>query len=356
MHRPARPSGGIIARQTRYPDLTGQRRGEGGRRLRGLGPQRRPDQPLVSVITVCRNAADTLEQTITSVRAQSWGSLEHVIIDAASDDATLPLLTRHDGQIDYYLSEPDAGLYHAMNKGLELVSGEFVLILNADDWYEPDTVESLVAAWQASGADFVSALARYIDPATGAEHVLRAMPYDASAYLRMPLRHETMLIPTSLYQRLGGYDATYRIIADRDYTARLYAAGASHHQLERPLLNFRTSGLSNSQPAQIIAERQALLAAHFPFLTSDDCRRLTDPGQNRPETFAALANAHPDQPDFAAACRALLIDRRRHGSPIWHSDAAEMIKVAGPKTGPETGLRAKLAVLLSRVFQRRPRG
>lgn len=323
----------FVGRFLRYPDLTGKRRAEGGRRLKGESRESHPGAPLVTLITVCLNSVKSIEQTFRSVQSQTYGNIEYVVVDGASSDGTLDILKAHEELIDYYVSEPDKGLYYAMNKGIELARGEYVLILNSDDWYTHDAVEALVQAKDYSGCDFTAALARYVDEEKGESKVLGSMPFDDSVYFRMPLRHETMLIPAWLYEKLGPYDTAFRIIADRDYAARLFDAGATFYEIPRALLNFRTTGISNSNNELMITERDALLAKEFPFLSDDERSTLT---RTSPETYVEIGNAHLDQPKFVKACRALLEDHRANDGKRWHAEALETMSAADPGAWSES--------------------
>ncbi|WP_053079209.1 glycosyltransferase [Puniceibacterium sp. IMCC21224] len=328
----------LVGRYLSYPDLTGKRVAEGGRRLGGMTRKSRPEAPLVTIITVCWNSAKTIEQTIQSVLRQTYDNVEYVIVDGNSSDATLDILRKYEDRIDYYVSEPDDGLYYAMNKGLELAQGDYVLILNSDDWFASDGIAALVAAQNYSGCDFVAALARYMDEDKGEAEILRPMPFDDSVYFRMPLRHETMLIPARLYDKLGPYNTDYRIIADRDYTARLFDAGATFYELPRALLDFRTTGVSSTNLKLLAREKDALLAQEFPFLTALERQTLNDPVKATPEDFARIANTHLDQPKFVKACRAVLDDRRAKGGKRWQSDALVTIGASDPVAWPKVSV------------------
>ena len=98
--------------------------------------------PLFSIITVCRNAADTIAPTVASVDAQTCRLYEHIVVDGASTDGTLEWLDRHPSALRRVLSEPDKGIYDAMNKGLAMAQGDYVLFLNAGDaLHAPDTLQ-----------------------------------------------------------------------------------------------------------------------------------------------------------------------------------------------------------------------
>lgn len=317
----------------RYPDKSGRRQAEGGRRLKGAIAKSRPDAPLVTIVTVCFNSADTIEQTIQSVLAQDYDNIEYVIVDGRSTDSTLDIIGAYQDGIDYFVSEPDGGIYDAMNRGLELAQGEYILLLNSDDWYEPDAVSRLVAALDYSGCDFTGALARYVGE-DGSSHVLPTMSFDHATLLRMPLRHETMLIPASLYDRVGPYDTQFPIIGDFDYTIRLFSAGATYYEVPAPLLNFRTSGVSSTDLQQLHHEHGILLRKVFPFLSDAETDRIADHSKALPEDFIEVANTHLDQPKFVLAVRAMIKDFGRLWGGAWADARLQDLAADAPGTYP----------------------
>ena len=111
--------------------------------MKGL-KMKKKDNPLVSIITVCFNSERTIEQTIKSVLNQTYKEIEYIIVDGQSTDGTLDIINKYSSQIAKIVSEPDEGLYHAMNKGISMATGDIVGIINSDDWYEPYTVEEVV--------------------------------------------------------------------------------------------------------------------------------------------------------------------------------------------------------------------
>lgn len=320
-----------------YPDTTAKRQAEGGRRLKGEIKAGTADLPLVTIITVCWNSDKTIEQTIRSVAAQTYPNIEYVVVDGNSSDTTVDILRQHEAGIDYFVSEPDEGLYYAMNKGLELAQGDLILLLNSDDWLTADAIEALVAAREYSGCDFTSGLARYVDE-DGSSTTMRTMPFDDAVHLRMPLRHETMLIPAWLYDKVGPYNTDYRIIADRALTAKLYEAGATLYEVPRALLYFRTTGVSSTDLDLLARERDQITLATFPFLTKDEAYQLDYASSPTPDNMARIANAHLDQPSFVKAVRALLHDRRANAGKRWQTNDVEDIGSSDPLNWPRVSV------------------
>ena len=137
---------------------------DGGLRTRDIFKRRDcSNLPLVSIVTVCLNSRLTIKKCIESVLSQSYDNIEYIIVDGGSDDGTLDIIMENEKEIDYFVSEPDTGLYNAMNKGLSLCLGSYILLLNSDDWYENRCVDTLVKKIKENDVDFVSALANYVD-------------------------------------------------------------------------------------------------------------------------------------------------------------------------------------------------
>lgn len=111
--------------------------------------------PVFTIITVCYNSAATIEKTIKSVLGQSFTDFEYIIIDGASTDGTLDIINKYRSGIATVVSEPDKGIYYAMNKGLSLARGRIVGIINSDDWYEPDALELVARAHEQSDGETI---------------------------------------------------------------------------------------------------------------------------------------------------------------------------------------------------------
>lgn len=232
-------------------------RTEGGIRVRGNIKQPLPDKPLLTVITVVFNGALTLEHTICSVMGQTYGNVEHIIIDGGSTDATLSILRKYDGNIDYWVSEKDEGLYDAMNKGLALASGDYVGMLNADDVYADDTVLSQAAAVFAdSTVDACFADLVYVDQHDPGKIVRywKSCGYREGLFERgwMPA-HPTFFVRRKLYEQHGGFDPDFPRQADFDLAMRFLAV----HKIKSVYVpevwvRMRMGGVSNNSIGGVI--------------------------------------------------------------------------------------------------------
>jgi glycosyltransferase involved in cell wall biosynthesis len=204
-----------------------------------------PALPSITIVTPAFNAAATIEQTLASVRAQDYaGALEHLVIDGGSTDGTVALL---DAAGVRYVSEPDRGLAHAMNKGFDLARGEVVGELNADDVYAPGALVAVGAAFAAHPqAEWATGRCNIID-GDGRE-IRRAVTAYKNALLRryslrLYLTHNFISAPATFFRRdvlreLGGFDERYRISVDYDLQLK-FARRGDPVVLDRDIASFR---------------------------------------------------------------------------------------------------------------------
>ncbi len=252
-----------------YPLSTAQRQLEGGLRLQAKYKKSMPQKPLVTVITVTKNRSHSLHKALLSVLTQSYDNIEYIVIDGASSDTTPLLLMTYGDAIDYYLSEEDAGLYDAMNKGISLASGEYIIILNDDDWYYPNAIECLVQASLKNERKMTCALTNMVNAEGVNVGTIPHFPYSGFVFFRAPLRHELMLMPAHAYETVGYYDTQYAIIADLKCMQKLYALQVPLVMLDTPLMSFSTTGVSHHME-NLQSERKKLLLENFPFLEEKD--------------------------------------------------------------------------------------
>ncbi|MDH3380504.1 MAG: glycosyltransferase [Gammaproteobacteria bacterium] len=230
------------------------------------------ERPLVTVITVVRNSESTIEQCMLSVLEQTYDNIEYIIIDGGSSDGTPTLLRRYVDNIDYVVSQKDRGIYYAMNKGLSLATGDYILFLNSDDWYTPDAVSKLINSALKTGVDVTHADAMLIE--NGQTYRMTAWLHDGLYTRGMPLRHETMLAKSEVFVKYGVYDTSYKILADYVHLIKLYDERCTFYHVREPLLYFRSTGVSYTDTVGRENERRRLFKDLFPFLDEDDLALL----------------------------------------------------------------------------------
>jgi len=184
--------------------------------------------PLVSIVTPTLNQGRFIEATIRSIKGQSYDRFEHIVIDGGSTDATLDILRRYEGTYPMrWLSEPDSGMYEAVNKGLRMASGDILAYLNSDDLYFPWTLETVVEALaRHREADFVFGDALSLNDETKRQDLYWTFPFSLS-HLRTTgfLAQPAVFWRRSAYTSIGPFDERLRYVADCDYWMR---AGATH--------------------------------------------------------------------------------------------------------------------------------
>ncbi|MDD5175196.1 MAG: glycosyltransferase family 2 protein [Sterolibacterium sp.] len=209
------------------------------------------------MITVCFNSQATIEDTLKSVATQTYADVEHIIVDGGSSDDTMAIVNSHRGHLASVISEPDRGVYDAMNKGIALSSGDVVGFLNADDIYaDPTSLESVAQAFEAPGVEACYADLVYVDK----QDMSKIVRYWQSKEYRygmcrtgwMPA-HPTFFVRRHVYEKFGTFDLQYRLQSDFELTMRLLEV----HRIKsvyipRILVKMRTGGMSNNSYSNVL--------------------------------------------------------------------------------------------------------
>lgn len=205
----------------------------------------------VSVITISYNAADTIEETIQSVVNQNYKDIEYIVVDGASKDGTLNIIEKYKTHIHKVISEPDKGVYDAMNKGIAIATGELVAILNADDAYaNTDVIANVVETIQNSGADTCYGNLEYVDRFNPAKvkRLWISGAYRKEAFLNgwMP-PHPAFFAKRKLYSDFGAFNTLLKTSADYELILRfLYRYDTSTVYLNQVLVKMKIGGQSNA--------------------------------------------------------------------------------------------------------------
>lgn len=203
----------------------------------------------LSIITICFNAEKTIERCIRSVISQTYPNVEYIVIDGASQDGTWQVIDSFTSGISHKISEPDKGLYDAINKGIKRASGEVVGLIHADDWLAADDVlEEIARAFGANPSlDAVYGNLDFYTPAGKVVRRWRAGPYQRSKLARgwMPA-HPTFYVRRKYFAQYGLYDDAFGSAADYELMLRfLYTHQLKARFINRVLVNMQTGGISN---------------------------------------------------------------------------------------------------------------
>jgi glycosyltransferase involved in cell wall biosynthesis len=206
--------------------------------------------PTISLITATWNCKATVADCLASVAGQTWPHRQHVVVDGASTDGTLGVLQAHRQQLAVLQSEPDRGIYDALNKGLALATGDVVGFMHADDLFaSPQALERVAAAFEDPAVSAVYGDLNYVRQHDTARVVRRwqSQPFAPRrlAWGWMP-PHPTLYVRRSWYERIGGFDTRYRIAADYLSILRLFSQpGFKAVYLPEVLVTMRMGGVSN---------------------------------------------------------------------------------------------------------------
>jgi len=211
----------------------------------------------VSLITVCFNAGPVLAETLDSVLAQSHNDIEMIVVDGASTDGTVDILARYSERLDHCISEPDKGIYDAMNKGLKLATGDVISFVNAGDLLmTPEVILQVVAAFEGAPVDAVYGDIIMVDEndITQVKRTWRSGGYDRERFRQgwMP-PHIATFIRKSVYDTYGHFNTDLRIAADYEILFRfLYKHRIPTTHLPEILVRFRLGGMSNGSVKHVL--------------------------------------------------------------------------------------------------------
>ncbi len=205
------------------------------------------EKTLVSIITVSYNSETTIKDTIESVLNQSYQNIEYIIIDGQSKDSTLQIIKSYENSfskrgITYsWISEPDKGIYEAMNKGLKKAKGNLIGIINSDDWYEPDAIASILNLNKTNNQAIISGAMNRV---THQKKVYKTMYNKNIVNIKsyMPINHPATFVPKSVYEKVGNFDESYQLSADYDFIFRAFNNNTPFLFTKKVIVNMRNTG------------------------------------------------------------------------------------------------------------------
>lgn len=209
--------------------------------------------PLVSIVTAAFNALPGLRRTVESVAGQTLGDVEHIVVDGGSRDGTRSYLERL-GPAVRWISEPDDGIAEALNKGVAMARGAYVLVLQADDVFAgPESLER-AAAYLEGGHDIV-AFDILFGEGERARYIQTRFPGHRLNF--KPIRHQGVIVRRDLFAAIGKFDESFRICMDYDFLLRAHRTGASITSAPVLLSRMAEGGISSRRDWQSLADRFA---------------------------------------------------------------------------------------------------
>jgi glycosyltransferase len=201
----------------------------------------------ITIITVCRNSAGTISETLRSVAEQAYPDIEHIIIDGESTDDTLAVIQRDGTHAKKVISEPDEGIYDAMNKGLDYASGDIVAFLNADDiYYDSEVIADVVKAFEVHSADFVYGDLLMVKNKRKLIRDWKSGEIPSSGLIGTQIPHPVFFVKRNLLNKIKpAFDSTYKIAGDlKQQLIFINELKAKGYYIKRPLVKMAIGGAS----------------------------------------------------------------------------------------------------------------
>jgi glycosyltransferase involved in cell wall biosynthesis len=233
----------------------------------GVATSKMGSAPLISIITIIYNDVQHVEETIKSVIQQSLKNIEYVVIDGGSTDGTVDVIKKYNKGIDSWISEPDEGIYDAMNKGIFASTGDWIIFVNSGDYFVHSEVLSAIDSFLRSQVeDILSGLVKVVDERgkwLGYRH-----PYKSSINSQIKngntIAHQATFVRRAVFEKIGVFNTKYKIQGDYDFWLRCFDAGVGIKRISNDICCFRIAGLSSSREAyrNSIKEKYAALISN----------------------------------------------------------------------------------------------
>lgn len=207
----------------------------------------------LSIITITFNSNRYLEQTISSVINQSYKNIEYIIIDGGSTDNTLDIIKKYESKINYWISEPDHGIADAMNKGLKLATGDYILFLHSDDYLIDSNIIYRAIRQISTSYDII--LFNIILERDGRK--LLAYPRGLNWWINFKtgVFHQSTFCSRNLFQKIGNFDRQFKIAMDYDFFLRAYRAGIKAQRIALEISLMRLVGVSSQRDWPALQKR-----------------------------------------------------------------------------------------------------
>lgn len=220
----------------------------------------------ISIITVNLNNIVGLEKTIASVLEQTYKNFELVIIDGRSSDGSVSVIEKHKEQLSFSLSEPDTGVYNAMNKGIKNASGEYLLFLNSGDYFINENILENVSK-EIDGTDLIYGNIKLVEPSGKSWTGVYPAKLSFDHFVTGSLPHPASFIKKSLFDKVGLYDENLKICSDwKFFLNAVIMHEASYKRIDETIAVFHLDGLSSGKDSELIIaqEKEQVILANYP--------------------------------------------------------------------------------------------
>jgi len=219
----------------------------------------------LSIITINYNNAVGLRKTIDSVASQTYVNFEYIVIDGASTDESVNIIEEYAHKIDYWVSEPDKGIYNAMNKGIRMAKGEYIQFLNSGDWLVDEFVVENMLLNIEYNTEILVGNVIFIRPDGKVRYVKNETEISALTFFRGTIQHTSAYIKKSLFDKYGLYDETLRIVSDwKWYLVTVALNNVIVHFSDVYVTYFDTTGISSINKELDKKERRAVIEEFYP--------------------------------------------------------------------------------------------
>lgn len=293
--------------------------------------------PLFSIIIATLNAEKTIRRCLASLVKQRCKDFEIRIVDGKSTDTTLQRIAEFSALPLHVTSEPDKGLYDALNKGIRAAQGRWINILGADDALLPHALTAVHNAAARETADIHAGYARIVGD--GPAKTLRADVCDCRTLVgNVPFCHNAMFASREAYDAVGLYDLSYRVAADAQWMHRAVRAGMRFHIIETPLVRFSAGGISGNA-ALTMPECYRLIRENFPCLNEAEAKDLLfmAKGWEDGSKLEAILARHPSETalakaalaarEYAPYCAQRRLERESAQQPFWRKALQKAVRL-----------------------------
>lgn len=278
----------------------------------------------ITLLVPTFNAGATVGNLLASLRREAQSDTEIIVIDGSSRDGTRRCIEESGLAVAHLVSEPDRGIYDAINKGVRLASRELIGILGADDELCDGALQAVSSAWRQGPTDILAGRA-YLASADRSAALRADEDYGPGALLSgIPFCHNSMFATAETYQRVGAYELRYRLCADAQWVHRAIRQGCSCRQIEAPIVRFGHAGASSTNAEEIMRETYQIIRENFPALSLEDAACLFQAirGWSDGSGVCAVLRRHREDPELLFSAAAAFSSRARRLTLPSPSDAA----------------------------------